>query len=258
MPLFKIIVLLLLINYNPILAEDDFGEDDLKPTRTVTFFETKLTKKISIFSIKVFKKIDKFLLSPASSVYNFLSTRNFQQSTSNSLKNYNSLLDIPNNIIILNADRTFTSVGNALLNSSIGLLGTANFSKEFELKEANTQIADVLRFYGMPEVFFIVFFLPFSMPDVAEIGIKSLRNGQLNTPKLGFFADFGFNLVNTRTLQPKLFDAMQNLDEELLYNTYKDIKYNNAKYWYIEKNVYQAKTLSLKEKFRDTEKEFLN
>lgn len=258
MPIFKILILFLLINCKPLLAEDDFDEDEIRPARVVNLRETELTKKISIFSIKLFKRFDKFLLKPASNVYNFLSTRNFQQSASNSLKSYNSLLDIPNNIIILNPDRTFASIGNALLNSSIGLLGTANFAKEFELQEANTQIGDVLRFYGMPEVFFIVISFPFSMPDVLEIGLKSVRSNQLNAPKLGFFPDFGFNLLNTRTLQPKFFDAMQNLDEELIYNSYRDIKYNNAKYWHIEKNMYPTKNLSLKERFIDTEKEFLN
>lgn len=238
----------------PAFSDDDF-DDEESPTREVNFKETNTTKKFSINSLKTFKKIDTYFLKPFSVVYGSVSTRNFEKSVLNVFQNYASILYISNNALTGSSDKTFSSAAYTLFNLTAGTLGTVNLSKELELERSKTDASDLLRFYGMPEYVFFIAVIPFTAPDAAgkiiDIGADYYI---LN---ISFVITLSIEFLSHRTLDPKVFDIIQGLDEELIYETYKNQKYNYAKYWKFERSFYPYKTFSLKEKFEDSENEFL-
>ena len=247
-------------------AEIDIWEDEPKQTRIVKLREFEVTKKISIFSIKTTIFLYNNVIRNAGLVYDFSTTANFQNSVANIFKTYHSILFFTsNNLLTFNHQKLFANMGYFTVNLTLGVGGTANFSKAFELNEGSIKFADVMRFYGFPEYFFGVFLVfPLSVTEALGEGLKytekkfilpyNIKVIEGSTPIfwLGFLNQFGSKDARM------LLDTFAKLPPQTIYDILKQNLYGEAVNFEINRNLFKTNKRPLKEKFTNEKLKYLN
>ena len=250
-----LVAIVLLFAFKNAKADDEFGDEEYGKDsgRRVIMRDNSFTREFGIFTIHSLKKFDKYILYPISVPYNLVTTRNMQLGVKNALNTVNRVGDTVNALAVASPQRFLSSTGYALLNSYIGIFGTANFAQQFEFQDHDIKIIDVLRFYEMPEVFFTVLGpLPVTLTTSSELGLKIVRAQYCNLVG-GFVSDFGLGLINERALNSAAFDVAQKVKAEIIYEGLKNATYAKAKYFKLERTVFEPKKLSLKEHYETAE-----
>ena len=224
--------------------EDDDFLPEPESTIKVNFNETAFSRWASIQTIKkpvINRLFHKYFLSPSSTVYNGITTRNFQKSAKNFSENLLYFVRIPNGLAILSSDRFFSSFGSVLANVSIGVLGTADIAEELSFKQNHTEITDVVRFYRSPEVFFVSVGGVFSMtlPHFVAYAVEIYIFDRLGIVLLAG-ADVVFYAINERALNPAPFELLQKIDPEIAYEALKAKSYGEAKNFKIERQLVKS------------------
>lgn len=234
-------------------ADDDFDdfEDELESNRVVKLRDSKVSKKLSILSIKGFFFLNKILIRPIVLTYSTLTTTNFKKSVQDTLNNTSNIGDVAGNILIFSNQRLMANLGYITTNTTIGLFGTLDVAKKFNIKEEPTSTADVFRFYRLPEVYFFVFgSLPFTLPSTLAIPVgiaKSRCCDIIGIP----FGNFGLSFLNSYALNIESFDIIARMKPEFIYTNLKDKTYAEAKYFSINRAPFERQTKFLQDKIQN-------
>ena len=241
----KLLLLILILSFNA-YSDDDFGDEVEEQARRVVLRDSTFSKNVSLFTINVLYKIDKFIFRPISYAYSKSTTNNFRLSLRNTLQNISSGGNVINNILIFSNQRFISSFGSVIFNTSVGMLGTLDASKKFELEKAETSIVDILRFYNVPEVYFFMLGpIPLTFTTTLSLGLGNVK-GKYYSVSGGFVLDFLLGYINERAIDKEKYDLLISLKAEIVYETLKNKTFADAKYFKIKRDLFPTKRQTLK------------
>ncbi len=245
MKILQLIAILSLL-WNITLADDEFGEEEITSSRNVILRESGATKSFSIFTIGLFFKFDRYILRPLAVSYTFFTTENFRLSVKDASETRSQIFNLHNNLLVFSPQRILASAGYLLTNLTLGRFGTFDVAKKLKMNSYKTKTSDVLRFYHVPEVYFITLGpMPFTLTTTMEFGMDNIISGYDEfSPN---FSSFYVGFLNGRALEMKTFDIFQKIKPEMIYENLKTATYSEAKYFNLERKPF-------KEKFKRLEK----
>lgn len=235
--------------FSNVEVDTDFLDEPTENDK-IQLKENKTSRMLSVQTIRLARTIDKYLLKPSADVYDVFTTESFQMSFHNLFYNVLDGIRIPNAIFIFSADRFIVSFGGVLINSTTGLVGTANITKELNVSDTKTEIIDIMRFYNAPEMFFFTlggvfnFTLPYLIRDSVELYFLDRYN-----LTFGLFIDLVLYTINERALNPAPFELLQRIDPEFIYEALKAKTQVEARNFKIERHLFANKKSVLAEAY---------
>jgi len=224
------------------LAEMNFQDD---PFAEASYDVYDPGENYNRCALKFNKKMVKYSIKPAIRLYQGMTVdHGVRNSIANALYNLNEPLYTLNHALQGNIRGVMTSLGRFILNSTIGLLGFADFAKKHGAPRQKSTFVNTMAHYGITNCHYIMLPIigPSSMPAAVGLAMDVMfypLSAVLSTGQL--FAIAGLDLLSTGVKNIDAFDEI----------TKSEFDYEKIRSIYAQKNMRNCLSNGESEKVKD-------